>query len=163
MTESGEEWLERILETFSQSDERGQTLFENLEDSGCALTDRLRGCRTNKTRSLYRGLAREYVDVAKIYAAAFEVLNDDPVISWFVENGTFGLDKIELLRKKGEKLSETIKTLERTLKNPIQTEDERVEHRSNLTKSRRKQLRKEARRILEEEAKTAEQRIRQKP
>jgi len=153
MTESEEEWIEGIFETFSLSDECGQTLFEHLEDSACALADRLMGCRTNKTRSLYRSLARQYFNVAKGYATAFEALSNDPVICWFVENGTFGLDKIELLRTKKENLCRTIQTLEKMLlKKSNHIVREKVTRGANLRKSRRKQLKKEAQEILEEVA-----------
>ena len=152
MTEFGEEWLEGIFDTFSLSDERGQTLFENLEDSACMLVDRFEACRTNKARSLYRGLARQYFKVAEGYAIAFEALSDDPVISWVVENGTFGSDKIESLRKKKENLRETIQTLEVLLKKPNHIVREKVIRGANLRRSRRRQLKKEAQGILEEVA-----------
>jgi hypothetical protein len=150
MTEFGEEGVEGIFETFALSDECGQTLFEQLEDSACVLADRLMGCRTKKTRSLYRGLARQYFNVAKGYATAFEALNNDPVISWFAENGAFGLDKIESLRKKKENLCETIQTLEKMLrKKPNNIPWKEVTRGVNLRRSRRNQ---EVREILEEVA-----------
>lgn len=153
MTEFDEKWLEGIFETFSVSDERGQTLFEHLEDSACILADSLLGCRTKKTRSFYRGLARQYFDVVKTYATAFEALSDDPVISWFVENGTAEPDKIELLKKKKENLCETIQTLEKMLlKKKGHIAVEKVTRGANLRRSRRKQLRKEVQGILEEAA-----------
>jgi hypothetical protein len=153
MTEFGEEGVEGIFETFSLSDECGQTLFEHLEDSACVLADRLMGCRTKKTRSLYRGLARQYFNVAKGYATAFEALDNDPVISWFIENGALGLDKIELLRKQKENLCETIQTLEKMiLSKPDHAVREKVTRGADLRRSRRKQSKKEAHEILEEVA-----------
>jgi hypothetical protein len=153
MTESGEEWMEGIFKTFSLSDESGQTLFEHLEDSACILADRLIGRHTKKTRSLYRGLARQYFNAAKGYATAFETLNNDPVISWFMDNGALGPDKIELLRKKKENLCETIQTLEKLIpRKPNHAVEEKVTRGANLRKSRKKQSKKEAHEILEEAA-----------
>jgi hypothetical protein len=150
VTELSREFLEGILKTFSLGDGCSKTLFEHLEDFACVLAYRLRSQTAKKNRSLNRGLAKEYFSVARSYAAGFEALCDDPVISWYIENGTFGRDKIKLLRKKKENLCETIKVLKQTLKNPNSATHERIEWGRNLAKTRRKLLRKEAKAILEE-------------
>jgi hypothetical protein len=76
------------------------------------------GCRTNKTRSLYRSLARQYFNIAKGYATAFETLSNDQVIGWFVKNGIFGLNKIEFIRKKKENLCDNSDVREDASKKP---------------------------------------------
>jgi len=150
-----EDWMQGIFETFSLDSGSKRTLFDSFEKSACMLADRVLSCQTNETRSIHRGLVSQFFKAAKGYAYAFETLAEDPVISWFAEKGTYGPQKVKLLRKKKENLCETIHTLEKVLvrrrvhSRQNRAVNERVIRGANLRRSREKQLEKEVQEILE--------------